>query len=138
MERSTSGAASAGEEIARLSELLGITLSRDKQLTGQTVGDLREATSALCGLVDDVKALRRALGPFAEIARRRGWDKYDRDSIELGQHVIEAPEPEIEVDYCLTIGAFWRAAHLLDGDMDSDHPPGSTFAPRKPKRWWRR
>jgi len=138
LERSTSGPASAEEEIARLSELLGVTLSTDKQLTGQTVGDLREATRALCDLVDDVKALRRALGPFAEIARRLGWDKYDRDSVELGQHVIEAPAPEIEVAYCLTIGAFWRAAHLLDGDVDFDHPAGSTFAPKKPKRWWRR
>jgi hypothetical protein len=138
METSTSGAASAEEEITRLSELLGITLSRDKQLTGQTVGDLREATSALCDLVDDIKALRRALGPFAEIARRLGWDKYERDSVELGQHVIEAPAPDIEAAYCLTIGAFWRAAHLLDGDVDLDDPPGSTFAPQKPKRWWRR
>ena len=138
MEKSTSGAASAEDEIARLSELLGITPSRDKQLTGQTVGDLREATSALCDLVDDVKALRRVLGPFAEIARRMGWDKYDRDSMELGRHVLEAPVREIDVAYCLTVGAFWRAAHLLDGDVDFDHPAGSTFTPKKPKRWWRR
>jgi hypothetical protein len=138
MERSTSDAASAEDEITRLSELLGITLSRDQQLTGQTVGDLREATSALCDLVDDVKALRRALGPFAEIARRLGWDKYGRDSTELGRHVVEAPAPEIEAAYCLTVGAFWRAAHLLDGDVDLDDPAGSTFAPQKRKRWWRR
>ena len=138
METSTSRAVSAEDEIARLSELLGITLSRDKQLTGQTVGDQCEATAALCDLVDDIKALRRVLGPFAEIARRLGWDKYDRDSIELEQHVIEATAPEIEAAYCLTVGAFWRAAHLLDGDADFDHPAGSTFAPQKPKRWWRR
>ncbi len=133
-----SGTGSAEEEIARLSALLGITLSRDQQLTGQTVGDRREATTALCNLVDEVKALRRALGPFAEIARRLGWDKYDPDSMELRQHVLEAPAPEIEVAYCLTVGAFWRAAHLLDGDANFDHPSGSTFAPSKSKPWWRR
>src|SRR5262249_32735704 len=137
---SPSGAASAVEEIAHLSALLGVTPSTDKQLAGLTVGDLRQATGALRDLVDHVKVLRDALGPFAEIARRLGWDKYDPDSTELGRHVIEAPAPEVDpkAAYCLTVGAFWRAAHLLDGDADSAHPAGSTFAPPKTKRWWRR
>ncbi len=137
---SASGAARAEEEIARLSDLLGITLSADHQLTGLTVGDLRDATGALRDLIEEVKELRTALGPFAEIARRLGWDNYDTDSVELGRHVIEAPAPDVDprTAYCLTVGAFWRAAHLLDGDVDFDHPAGSTFAPQRPKRWWRR
>ena len=137
---SPTDAANAEEEIARLSEQLGVTLSADQQLTGLTVGDVREATGALRDLVDQVKELRSALGPFAEIARRMGWDKYDRDGMELVRHVIEAPAPDVDpgAAYCLTVGAFWRAAHLLDGDVDFDHPAASTFAPQKPKRWWRR
>ena len=136
---SRSGAASGVEEIARLSELLGVTPSADQQLTGLTVADVHKATEALRALVDEVKELRSALGPFAEIARRMGWDKYDRDRMELGRHVIEAPAPDIDPDaaYCLTVGAFRRAAHLLDGDVEFDHPAGSTFAPLTAKRWWR-
>jgi hypothetical protein len=123
---SPSGATSAEDEIARLSGVLGITVSADEQLSGLTVGDVKE--------------LRSALGPFAEIARRMGWDRYDRDSTELGRHIIEAPAPDVDptAAYCLTVGAFWRAAHLLDGDVDFDHPAGSRFDLRKPKRWWRR
>jgi hypothetical protein len=134
------GAASAEEEIASLSELLGIALSTDRQLTGLTVGDVREATGALRDLVDEVRELRNALGPFAEIARRLRWDTYDRDSLEMGRHVIEAPAPDVDpmAAYCLTVGAFWRAAHLLDGDVDLDHPAGSTFVLQASKRWWRR
>lgn len=133
-----SGAASAQDEISRLSEQLGITLSADEQLTGLTVGDVRVATDAIRELIDEIKVLRAALGPFAEIARRFGWDKYDRDSAELGRHVVEAPAPDIHPNtaYCLTVGAFRRAAHLLDGDVEFDHPAGSTFAPQK--RWWQR
>jgi hypothetical protein len=135
-----SGAASVEEEIASLSELLGIALPTDEQLAGLTVGDVREATGALRDLIDQVKELRNALGPFAEVARRLGWDKYDRDSMAMGRHVIEAPAPDVDpkAAYCLTVGAFWRAAHLLDGHVDFDHPAGSTFVPHKSKRWWRR
>jgi len=134
------GAASAEEEIASLSELLGIALSTDRQLTGLTVGDVREATGAMRDLVEEVRELRNALGPFAEVARRLRWDKYDRDSLEMGRHVIAAPAPDVDpkAAYCLTVGAFWRAAHLLDGDADLDHPAGSTFALQTSKRWWRR
>ena len=135
-----SATASAEEQIASLSELLGITLSADQQLAGLTVGDVREATGAMRDLIAEVKELRNALGPFAEVARRLGWDNYDRDSAEMGRHVIEAPAPDIDpkAAYCLTVGAFWRAARLLDGDADFDHPAGSTFVPQKSKRWWRR
>jgi len=135
-----SGAASAQEEIASLSALLGIALPTDRQLTGLTVGDVREAADAMRDLLDEVRELRNALGPFAEVARRLRWDKYDRDSLEMGRHVIEAPAPDVDpkAAYCLTVGAFWRAAHLLDGDVDLDHPAGGTFAPQTSKRWWRR
>jgi len=135
-----SGAGSAEEEIANLSELLGIALSTDRQLTGLTVGDVREAAGAIRDLVEEVRELRNALGPFAEVARRLQWEKYDRDSPEMGRHVIAAPAPDVDPNaaYCLTVGAFWRAAHLLDGDVDLDHPAGSTFTLQTSKRWWRR
>src|SRR5262245_9849940 len=89
-------AASAQEEIASLSALLGIALSTDRQLTGLTVGDVLEAADAMRDLLDEVRELRNALGPFAEIARRLRWDKYDRDSLEMARHVIEAPAPDVD------------------------------------------
>src|SRR5262245_33277139 len=130
--------ASAEEEIARLSGLLGITLSADEQqLSGLTVGDVREAAGALRELIEEVKELRSALGPFAEIARRKGWDGYDYDSRELDRHVIKAPAPHVgaRAAYCLTVGDFWLAAHLVDGDVDFDHPAGSTLVPQQSNRW---
>jgi hypothetical protein len=137
----SSAANSVQDEVARLGEMLGIEISASgSQLAGLTTDDVRTATRALQDLTSDVRQLRSALAPFAEIARRLGWDRHGRDSAELRRHVIEAPAPDVDptAAYCLTVGAFWRAAHLLDGDVDDHHPAGSTFAPPKPKRWWRR
>src|SRR5215472_6889922 len=63
--------------------------------------------------MDDVRA---ALEPFAEIARRLGWDRLDDDDMALGDHVVEAPADDIApgATYCLMVGAFRRAARLLD------------------------
>jgi len=72
---------------------------------------LREAA-----LKADIVELQAALEPFAEIARRLGWNKYAANDMELGEHVVEAPAPDIGpgASYCLMVGAFWRAAQMLD------------------------
>lgn len=64
---------------------------------------------------DEIERLRAALNPFAEIARRLGWDKLDENDMTLGDHLIEAPADDIAPGavYCLMIGAFRHAA-LLD------------------------
>lgn len=61
--------------------------------------------------------LRAALEPFAEIARRLGWDKLPDDDMELGDHVVEAPAEDISptATYCLMVGAFREAAKLTNG-----------------------
>jgi len=71
-------------------------------------------------LIAEVTVLQAALEPFAEIARRLGWDKYTRDDHRLGDHLIEAPADDIApgAAYCLMVSAFWRAAQLLDNRED--------------------
>jgi hypothetical protein len=127
--------------MVQLCEMLDLKLQSDHQLTGLSVGDIREATAALRYAIDEARELRAALEPFAEIARRLAWNKYDAEDMRLDDHVIEAPAPDVGPDcaYCLMIGAFWRAARLLDDRVQlSDHPAGGSFARVKRKRWWQR
>ena len=127
--------------MAQLCEMLDIKLQSDQQLAGLSVSDLREATAALRSAINEARELRAALEPFAEIARRLAWNKYDEEDMRLGDHVIEAPAPDVGPDcaYCLMIGAFWRAARLLDDPAPlSDQPAGGSFAPVERKHWWHR
>lgn len=126
------------EALGHLTDMLGFEISTDDQLAAVTMRDLRHAARALRELLDDVRDLRDALEPFAEIARRMGWHEWYEDDMRLGEHVVEAPAPDIAPDavYCLMIGAFWRAAHLLNGDHENK-PAASTFDSKKRKRWWR-
>lgn len=56
--------------------------------------------------------LRDVIRPFAETACRLGWNTIPDDSMELDEHVMEAPAEDIAPGavYCLMISAFRNAA----------------------------
>lgn len=85
--------------------------------------DLNGALNDLEEAENENDALRRALEPFAEIARRLGWDKYDEDDMRLGEHIIEAPAEDIGpgVAYCLMVSAF-REAALMTAQEPAQSP----------------
>jgi hypothetical protein len=128
------------ETIAELADMLGVTFKHDDELAGATKGDINNAVVVMRQMMAEITELQAALEPFAEIARRFGWDRYDADDRRLGDHLIEAPASDIAPGcaYCLMVGAFWRAAHMLNGDDDAT-VAAATLAPDLPppvKRWW--
>jgi len=64
---------------------------------------------------EEISALRSALKPFAEIARRFGWSILPEDAFELDEHLIEAPAEDVApgAAYCLMICHFRDAALSL-------------------------
>lgn len=72
---------------------------------------IAESRNALSALLDAAEALI----PFAEIAQRLEWDKLPKDSMELDEHVIEAPADDIAKGafYCLDVRAFVSALSAI-------------------------
>jgi len=133
------------ETIAELADMLGITFKRDHELAGATKGEINNAVVVMREMMAQITELQAALEPFAEIARRLQWDRLPEGDMRLDEHILEAPAPDIGKDcaYCLMIGAFWRAAHMLNGD-DTGEVAASTLAPvtpggedlPPPRPWW--
>jgi hypothetical protein len=77
-------------------------------------------------LMAENSRLRAALGPFAEIGRLLGWVDMSDDDPHLGDHIMDAPIPEIHPDaaFCLMIGHFREAAITMQhiSNIPKDRP----------------
>lgn len=61
------------------------------------------------------EAMRAALWPFVEIAKRFGWDQLPDDHHDLNEHILEAPADDIAPGavFCLHVSAFRGACQAL-------------------------
>lgn len=69
-------------------------------------------------------AMREALEPFAEIARRVGWDKLDENDPARNGHILEAPADDIAPGafFVLHVSDFVNAAALAQADAANTRP----------------
>lgn len=100
--------------VDRLREPAG-QFGKSMVLCGEAALEIERLRMPIADLVAENDQLRAALKPFAEIARRMGWDKITADDPEWGDHIMECPADDIAPGavYCLMACAFNGAAAAL-------------------------